>query len=260
MILDRIIESTIRRVASEKTVDPPSAVREKAFASVLDTGFPFERALRKERISFICEVKKASPSKGMISEDFQYLDIAHEYECAGADAVSVLTEPEFFRGDNRFLTEISSAVRIPTLRKDFVVDIYQVHQARILGASAVLLICSVLDDARLTECIDAAHALGMSALVEAHDETEVARALKAGARIVGVNNRDLKTFDVDLNVSRKLRGLVPDEIIFVSESGISTRNDIEFLEDCRVDAVLVGEALMRSADKKRHLETLRGRT
>jgi indole-3-glycerol phosphate synthase len=194
----------------------------------------------------------------MISEDFRYLDIAKEYEHAGADAISVLTEPEFFKGENRFLEEISSAVRIPTLRKDFVVDVYQVHQARVLGASAVLLICSVLDDTGLRECMDAAHALGMSALVEAHDETEVARALDVGARIVGVNNRDLRTFDVDLNVSKDLRGLVPDDVIFVSESGISTRSDIEFLESCGVDAVLVGETLMRSADKKNHLKTLRG--
>jgi indole-3-glycerol phosphate synthase len=258
MILDTIIESTIRRVASEKEIDSPSSVKEKALASILDDDFPFERALRKKGISFICEVKKASPSKGIICEDFQYLDIAKEYENAGADAISVLTEPEFFKGDNRFLKEISSAVKIPTIRKDFIIDIYQIYQARTLGASAVLLICSVLDDSKLEEYIETAHGLGMSALVEAHDAAEISRALKAGAKIVGVNNRDLKTFNVDLNVSKNLRDLVPKNILFVSESGISTHNDIESLGNFGVDAVLVGEALMRSDDKKKYLETLRG--
>lgn len=219
----------------------------------------FKEALKKEGMSYICEVKKASPSKGLIAPDFPYLEIAKEYEAAGASAISCLTEPFYFLGSDRYLKEIAEAVKIPVLRKDFTVDEYMIYQARALGASAVLLICAILDDVQLREYRQLAGELGMDALVEAHDETEVERALKAGAQIVGVNNRDLRTFQVDMANSIRLRKMAPDEVIFVSESGIRTPEDISRLYSNQVDAVLIGETLMRSADKKAALETLDGR-
>ena len=233
------------------------ALREQALA--LPKGdHVFERALKKDGISFICEVKKASPSKGLIAPDFQYLDIAREYEAAGADAISVLTEPEFFLGSDAYLTEIRQSVGIPVLRKDFTVDEYQLYEAKTIGADAVLLICALLDTAVLRRYISICDTLGLSALVEAHTEAEVISALDAGARIVGVNNRDLKTFNVDLNTCIRLRPLVPRDITFVAESGIRNGEDITQLREAGVDAVLIGETLMRSADKKAALAALKG--
>ncbi|MBP3543829.1 MAG: indole-3-glycerol phosphate synthase TrpC [Lachnospiraceae bacterium] len=221
-------------------------------------GFPFKKALLGEGIHFICEVKKASPSKGLIAEEFPYLDIAEEYERAGASAISVLTEPEYFLGRDEYLRETAARVSIPVLRKDFTIDEYQIYEAKLLGASAVLLICAVLDDRKLKEFLELAHSLGLSALVEAHDEHEVRRALAAGAEIIGVNNRDLKTFTVDIANSVRLRRLVPDDVIFVSESGIQTAEDIRTLKENGTNVVLIGETLMRSADKKGRLKKLRG--
>jgi len=212
----------------------------------------------ERRISFICEVKKASPSKGIIAEDFPYLEIAKEYEAAGANAISVLTEPEYFKGDDRYLYVISGAVNIPVIRKDFTIDEYQIYEAKIIGADAVLLICSLLDTETLTKYIHICDELGLSALVEAHTEEEVKSALQAGARVIGVNNRNLQTFKVDLNNSVKLRGLVPEEIVFVAESGIKTSDDMKVLKAAGVNAVLIGETLMRSPNKKEQLEELRG--
>lgn len=222
--------------------------------------FRFEKSLRGEGIRFICEVKKASPSKGIIAEEFPYLDIAKDYEAAGAAAISVLTEPEYFLGSDAYLREIAGAVQIPVLRKDFTVDAYQIYEAKVLGASAVLLICALLDDETLAEYLEIAHSLGLSALVETHDEEEIRRAVAAGARVIGVNNRDLKTFTVDIQNSVRLRELVPEEIIFVSESGIKTAEDIRRLSENGTDAVLVGETLMRCPDKKRMLEELGNRS
>lgn len=222
-------------------------------------GFPFRQALAKAGMSFICEVKKASPSKGVIAEDFPYLEIATEYEAAGAAAVSMLTEPEYFLGKDEYLREISEAVQIPVLRKDFTIDAYQIYEAKVLGASAVLLICALLEDKSLKEFVGLAHAIGLDALVEAHDEEEVQRALAAGANIIGVNNRDLKTFTVDINNSVRLRKLVPEEVLFVSESGIKTGEDVKRLADMGVNGVLVGETLMRSADKAQMLRELAGK-
>ena len=222
------------------------------------TDFPFERALRGKDMSFICEVKKASPSKGIIAEDFPYMDIAREYAAAGAAAISVLTEPYYFKGDDRYLKEIAETVSIPVLRKDFIVDEFMIYEAKLLGASAVLLICAILEQKQLAEYIQLAHTLGLSALVEAHDERELNMALESGARIIGVNNRDLKTFEVDTNNSIRLRKLAPPGIIFVSESGIKTREDIAALRRNNVDAVLIGETLMRAGDKKAALAELRG--
>ena len=252
-ILDRIVASTKKRVEKDKAAGMP------ARNSVKRQPFIFEKSLRGSDISFICEVKKASPSKGVIAEDFPYLDIAKEYEGAGASAISVLTEPEFFRGADEYLKEIRKSVDIPILRKDFVIDKFQIEQSFRFGADAILLICSILSGEELSEFIKEADKFGLSSLVEVHNEEELRTAVEAGARIIGVNNRDLKTFEVDTQNSIRLRKLTPDEIIFVSESGIRTAEDVEVLRKNGVDAVLIGEALMRSSDKKAALDTLRGR-
>lgn len=220
--------------------------------------FPFERALAQQGMSFICEVKRASPSKGLIAPDFPYLSIACDYEAAGAAAVSCLTEPFWFQGRDEYLAEIAGAVGIPVLRKDFVVDEYMVYGAKALGAQAVLLICSILDDSQLAAYRALCDELGLSALVEAHTASEVERALAAGARVVGVNNRDLATFEVDLGTSRRLRALAGPDVLFVAESGIRSAADVTCLREDGVDAVLVGEALMRAFDKRAALDALRG--
>lgn len=256
-ILNKIAERTKIRVAQYK--DKISLEEIKLQALSLPKGnFAFEIALRKSGLSFICECKKASPSKGLIAPDFPYLQIAKEYDAAGADAISVLTEPEFFLGDDKFLSEISAQVSIPCLRKDFVVDDYMIYQAKVLGASAVLLICAILDDIQLKNFIATCDELGLSALVEAHDEKEIQRAIDCGARIIGVNNRNLKDFSVDMNNAKKLRELVPSEIIFVSESGVKSSDDIKRVRELGADAVLIGEVLMRAADKKLKLDELKG--
>lgn len=223
------------------------------------TPHSFYQALKKEGMSYICEVKKSSPSKGLIAPAFPYLEIAKEYQEAGAAAISCLTEPFYFQGSDRYLQEITAAVDIPVLRKDFTVDEYMIFQAAAYGAAAVLLICAILNDEQLKEYRELAEELGMDALVEAHDEEEAERALKSGARIIGVNNRDLKTFQVDMQNSIRLRKLAPENVVFVSESGIKTSDDIQKLYDNQVDAVLIGETLMRSQDKKAALEELNGK-
>lgn len=258
MILQEIAEKTRLRVAEEKSALPLSEMKKRAQDLNPDTGFPFKKALAAPDISFICEVKRASPSKGMIAEDFPYLEIARDYEAAGAAAISCLTEPFWFKGSDRYLQEIAAAVKIPVLRKDFTVDEYMIYQAKTLGASAVLLICSILSKEQLAEYLAIAHSLGLSALVEAHDEEEVKTAVSVGAGIIGVNNRDLKTFTVDISNSARLRKLVPPEILFVSESGIKTAQDIAALRQNGTNAVLIGETLMRSPDKKAALAQLRG--
>ncbi len=256
-ILDRIADSTRQRIGEQKKALPCEELRNIAFS--MDKGdFGFENALRNNGISFICECKKASPSKGIISEDFPYLEIAREYEAAGTDCISVLTEPLWFMGDDRYLEEISRAVTVPCLRKDFTIDEYMIYQAKVLGASAVLLICSILTADELMRYTDICRDLGLSALVEAHDEDEIRTALLCGAGIIGVNNRNLKDFSVDTDNSRRLRDIVPDDVIFVSESGVSSRDDVIKLERAGVDAVLVGEAMMKAKDKKSKLNELRG--
>jgi len=220
--------------------------------------FAFENELKKPGISFICECKKASPSKGLIAPDFPYLQIAKEYEAAGTDCISVLTEPKWFLGDNEYLKAIANIVSIPCLRKDFVVDEYMIYEAKVLGASAALLICSILSEEKIKEYISVCDELGLSALVEAHDESEVQMALNAGARIIGINNRNLKDFSVDTDNSRRLRKLIPRDVLFVSESGVSSADDVAKLREIGVDAVLIGETLMRSTDKKAKLDELRG--
>ena len=258
MILDTIVEATKIRVAQEKQVESPEAVKAAALALPSDTGFPFEAALRQQDFNFICEVKKASPSKGVIAEHFPYLDIAKEYEMAGAAAISVLTEPDFFKGDKKYLQEIASTVKIPVLRKDFIIDEYQIYQAKVWGASAILLICACLDVPTLTKFRELADSLGLSSLVEAHDEKEVQMAIDCGARIIGVNNRNLKDFTVDVQNSVRLRNLVQDDVIFVSESGLETPEDIQVLRDNNIGVALMGETFMRSPNKVEKLAYLYG--
>ena len=260
MILDTIVEATKVRVAQEKKVETPEAVKAAALALPSDTGFPFEAAFRQQDFNFICEVKKASPSKGIIAEHFPYLDIAKEYEVAGAAAISVLTEPDFFKGDKKYLKEIASTVKIPVLRKDFIIDEYQIYHAKVWGASAILLICACLDVPTLTKFRELADSLGLSSLVEAHDEQEVQMAIDCGARIIGVNNRNLKDFTVDVQNSVRLRNLVEDDVIFVSESGLETPEDIQVLRDNNIGVALMGETFMRSPNKIEKLAYLYGPT
>ena len=255
-ILDDIVEDTRRRNAFERTVRPFPVVIDSCRTLPRTTEFPFERALKSDGMSFICQVKRASPSKGLISPEFPYMDIARSYEGAGASAISVLTEPHFFMGNDRHLEDISRDVRVPVLRKDFVVDEYQVYRAKELGASAVLLIAAILSDAQLEGFRRLAESLGMSALVETHDAEEVERAVSSGARIIGVNNRDLRTFTVDIANSVSLADRIPDGIVRVSESGIRSSEDVRRLRDAGFDAALVGETLMRSTDRAAALREL----
>lgn len=256
MILDTLAGAARERTAEDKENVSEEEMRDRALG--MGRGdFAFEKALGADGMSFICEVKKASPSKGVIAEDFPYVEIAVEYEGAGAAAISVLTEPKYFLGCDRYLTDIKSAATIPVLRKDFTVDSYQIYQAKTLGADAVLLICALLDTDTLREYIGVCDKLGISALVEAHTELEVHSALEAGARVVGVNNRDLKTFEVDISICERLRELVPYDRLFVAESGIKTPDDTERLNRAGVDAVLIGETLMRCSDRASALARLR---
>ena len=256
-ILDQLADQARERVAAAKAALPLADLRRPAEA--LPKGdFAFEKAIRKPGMSFICECKKASPSKGLIAPDFPYLEIAKAYEAAGADCVSVLTEPKWFLGSDGYLRDIAAAVSIPCLRKDFTVDEYMIWRAKLLGASAVLLICAILTPRQLGEYLDLCDDLGLAALVEAHDETEIRTALDAGARMVGVNNRNLKDFTVDTENSRRLRTLVPEGVLFVAESGVRDGADVRRLRDSGADAVLVGEALMRAPDRTAKLAELRG--
>lgn len=261
-ILEEIAEKTRLRVAREKQATPLNIILERLEKigkeeKKSDCPFPFEKALSAEGLSFICEVKKASPSKGVIAEDFPYLEIAKEYESAGAAAVSVLTEPEYFLGSDLYLKEIADAVHIPVLRKDFIIDPYQIYEAKLLGAQAVLLICALLDTETLASYIKTAEELGLSSLVEIHNEEEAKQALQVGSRVMGINNRDLKTFTVDLGVTERLRKLIPKDIITVAESGIKSPDDIKFLAGVGIDAVLIGESFMRAEDKALFLHRLR---
>ena len=252
-ILDQLADHARERVAYGKEKVAADEMRRRAF----DLGregrlgsFAFEKALKKLGISFICECKKASPSKGLIAPDFPYLKIAKEYEAAGADCISVLTEPKWFLGSDAYLREIAESVGIPCLRKDFTVDEYMIYEAKVLGASAVLLICSILSKEQLKEYRCICDELGLSALVEAHDEAEVERAMKINPRIIGVNNRNLKDFTISLEHTRRLRPYVPEDKVFVAESGITGDEDVRFLRDCGVDAFLIGRAFMESENPK----------
>lgn len=256
-ILEQLAAHAKERVALAEQACPLEIIRQKASRMEKGDG-SFEKALKRPGLSFICECKKASPSRGVIAENFPYLQIAREYQEAGADAVSVLTEPKWFLGCDRYLREIAETVSLPCLRKDFTVDEYMIYEAKLLGASAVLLICSILSSRQLREYLQICETLGLSALVETHDEGEVDMALEAGARIIGVNNRNLRDFSVDTENSRRLREQIPAEVLFVSESGVRTAADAAALREIGADAVLVGEAMMRAKDKRAMLAKLRG--
>ncbi len=256
-ILDRLAEHARERTEEAKRTLPLAELRERV-RSMPKRDLSFEKAVGKPGLSFICECKKASPSRGLIAPDFPYLQIAREYEAAGADAISVLTEPKWFLGRNEYLREIAEQVAVPCLRKDFTVDPYMIYEAAALGASAVLLICSILEPAQLRDHLGLCDELGLSALVEAHSEEEIGAALEAGARIVGVNNRNLKDFTVDTENSRRLRSLIPPGVLFVSESGVRDAGDVARLREIGADAVLVGETLMRAEDRRLMLRHLKG--
>ena len=258
-ILDQLAAHAKERVREAMQLTPPETVKQRALEMPVGS-FSFEKALRTDDIAFICECKKASPSKGLIAEDFPYLEIAKDYEAAGADAISVLTEPKWFLGSERYLKEIAETVSIPCLRKDFTVDEYMIYEAKLLGASAVLLICAILSEEQIRKYLSICDRLGLSALVEAHDADEVRTAVRSGARIIGVNNRNLKDFSVDTQNSRRLREMIPRDILFVSESGIAGPEDVQTLREIGVDAVLVGETLMRAENKTDMLNRLRGNT
>ena len=256
-MLDEIVEKTKERVEIAKGIVSMDDLKNEVSLMDITDDFPFKKALSGEDIAIIAEVKKASPSKGVIAEDFDYLAIAKEYESAGASAISVLTEPYFFMGSDDYLKEISENVGIPVLRKDFIVDEYMIWEAKALGASAILLIVSILDIVQLKKYLDLAHDLGLSAIVEAHDSDEIMRALTVGAEIIGVNNRNLNDFTVDIENSISLRRCVSGDVIFISESGIKTKEDVRRLKENNVDAVLIGETLMKSDDKKAMISELK---
>lgn len=255
-ILEQLAAHAKQRVAEKMKNKSLEEIKKEA-CNMPRGDFEFEKALRKNDIAFICECKKASPSKGVIAESFDYLQIAKDYEKAGADCISVLTEPKWFLGSDDYLKEIANTINIPCIRKDFTVDEYMIYEAKLLGAKAILLICAILNQSQIKHYIDICDELGISALVEAHDEAEIKMAVKAGARIIGVNNRNLKDFSVDTANSKRLRQMIPGDIIFVSESGISSNEDIKELRDAKVDAVLIGETLMKADDKTAKLKELR---
>lgn len=260
-ILETIAASNRKRVGRAYEDGTADFIRLRARMQAAEEGtfnFPFEQALRGERMAFICECKRASPSKGLIATDYDPAAIARSYERAGAAAISCLTEPRWFKGSGEHLRCVATSVALPVLRKDFVVDDVQIFEAKCWGAAAVLLICSILDDAQLAHSIALCHDLGLTALVEAYEREEVPRALRAGARVVGVNNRDLRTFSVDFGRSIEMRALVGPDRLFVSESGVETCDDVQRLEEAGVDAVLIGETLMRAADKGAMLDELKG--
>ncbi len=257
IMLDKIVDKTEERLIEAKKIKSLDEIKEEVSKLDITKDFPFKKALETPEISIISEVKRASPSKGLIAEDFDYVGIAKEYESAGASAISVLTEPYFFKGSNDYLKEISENVSIPLLRKDFVIDEYMIWEAKLLGASAVLLIVSILDIVQLKKYLDLAHDLGLSAIVETHDGNEIRTAMNVGAEIIGVNNRNLNDFTVDIENSINLRRCVSDNIIFISESGIKTKEDVARLKENNVDAVLIGETLMKSDDKKAMISELK---
>ncbi|MCR4662392.1 MAG: indole-3-glycerol phosphate synthase TrpC [Endomicrobiaceae bacterium] len=258
MILDDIVAKQKLRIEHEKKEKNIGVLKQEVLSLPLSKKFFFEDSLKSKDFAFICEIKKASPSKGVIVEEFPYIDIAQEYEQAGASAISVLTEPNFFKGNDKYLKDVSNIVNIPVLRKDFIIDEYQIYQAKLIGADAVLLICAILDETTLNKFLNLAKSLKLSCLVETHNEDEIKKALNSGANIIGINNRDLKTFKVDVNTSLRLRKLIPENKILISESGIKTAQDIKMLKDNGFKGALIGESMMLSKDKKQFLLELRG--
>lgn len=259
MIIDDIVASTFERVAENKKRNSIDKLARLAFEKPINKDYPFEKALRnKANLAYIMEIKRCVPTKGEITRNFDYKSIAKEYEDIGATAISVMTEPDYFKGDDDFLAEIARIVKIPVLRDDFIVDEYMVYESKLLGADAITLICSVLDEITLMRCLNLAENLGMSAVVEAHSSMQVKKALRVGAKIIAVNNCDLRNFEIDMNNSLELQKMIPEDVIFISRSGVKTYQDICKLEENNVNAVMVGEVLMRSHDKRKTFEILQG--
>lgn len=253
-ILMEIVESTRQSLLNKKDLE---SVKLQALNIKSDSPFRFEKTLIGNNFTFICEVKKASPSQGIIDNDFNYLGIAEEYERAGAGCLSVLTEEKYFLGSPIILNEISKKVSLPILRKDFIIDEYQIYEAKNIGADAILLITKILTQQQLADFISLADRLEMSALIEVRNEQEIAAAVKAGARIIGVNNRNLENFQVDLSASEQLGKFIPDNVLFISESGISTKEDIERLKKIKANGALIGQAFMKSKNKISLMENLK---
>ena len=258
MILDDIVTKQKERIEKEKQEKDIIVLKQEACSLPSSEILFFEKSLKSKDFAFICEIKKASPSKGIIVEEFPYIDIAQEYEQAGAAAISVLTEPNFFKGNDLFLKDVADIVSIPVLRKDFIIDEYQIYQAKLIGADAILLICAILDEITLKNFINIATSLKLSCLVETHNEDEIKKALNSGAEIIGVNNRDLKTFSVDINTSLRLRKFIPENKFLISESGIKTAQNIKILKDAGFNGALIGESMMRSKNKQQFLLSLKG--
>ena len=256
MILDDIVIYKRKLVEEEKLITPINSI-----LSYLDTcAVPrdFAKHLkRNDGLSIIAEVKKASPSKGIIRKDFDPLLIAEIYQANNADAISVLTEDKYFYGKNSYLTEIKSITSIPILRKDFIIDPYQIYQSRIIGADAILLIASILTKRELKSFIKTAHEIGLQCLVEVHNKEQLEDALSINAEIIGINNRNLKTFETSVTVTESLAPYVPYDRVLISESGIKNVTDMQLLKSLGVDGVLIGEAFMRSNSIKEMLEELR---
>lgn len=258
MILDDLVAATKQRLIEVKQQVPLAAIQQQALALPVREDRPFEEHLRRDGFRIIAEVKKASPSKGLIDKNFPYLQIAEEYDQAGADAISVLTEPKYFQGSLEYLTQIAAHVNTPVLRKDFTIDEYMIYEAKVAGAAAVLLIVSILTDQQLREYLKLTEQLGMSALVEAHDEGEIKRALAAGAKIIGTNNRNLKNFTVDFSNSERLRQFVPADRVFIAESGVKQPTDARELQQHNIHVALIGETLMRAQNKTQLIRQLKG--
>ena len=255
-ILETIAAYAKERAARDKEKVPEKEMRERALTLPKGT-FRFSRALRKKEMSFICEVKKASPSKGLIDPVFDYKRIAKNYEVAGADCVSCLTEPKWFLGSDVIFGEVRRTIQLPIIRKDFTADDYQIYQAKCMGADAVLLICALMDEKKLTHYLTICDTLGLDALVETHDEEEIKMAVSAGAGVIGANNRNLKDFSVDFSNAVKLRHLIPEEVIYVAESGVSRISDVEALRQAGADAVQMGEVMMRAKGQKAMLKAMK---
>lgn len=249
MILDQILLDTKKRVKKLYQRHPLESWKSKADKVPL-SNFKFHRTIENNSFSIIAEIKKASPSKGMIDKAFDYKQIAKDYKEAGVNCISVLTEPYHFSGRNEYIQTVKQISELPVLRKDFIIDEIQIYESVLLGADCILLICKALSLKQLTKFLQIAETLQLSALVEAHTLEDVTMALQANAKMIGVNNRDLQTFEVDLQTSLTLRESVPSDVMFVSESGIKTVNDIKRIKTGNINAVLIGETLMRSKDKK----------
>ena len=257
MILQKIVENKREEVARQKGILPLGELRQ--MLADRPPSRDFEGAIRNRDCAVIAEVKRSSPSKGLIREDFNPIGIAGIYEDNGASAISILTERKFFEGNAAYVPQISSVVGLPLLRKDFIIDPYQINETRVLGADALLLIARLLEAGELRDFLGLASELGLAALVEVHNEADVEKAVSSGARIVGINNRDLATFRTDLDVSIRLARRIPKAITVVSESGINNRGDIEKLMEAGIHAFLVGESLMREKDVGKKLRELLGK-